>query len=93
MQEKVRPQQAASKTEERIFSSLSYVNDRFERNAGSLFGATALIAGTTIGAGILAVPAVTRDAGFLGGSAALIGQHLKPCDSSLPCLFTTLLSC
>lgn len=42
----------ADKLQERLFSSVSLVNDRLERTPGSLFGATALIAGTTIGAGL-----------------------------------------
>lgn len=41
------------------------------REAGSVFGAAALIAGTTIGAGILALPAVTAPAGFIPSTGAL----------------------
>ena len=40
-------------------------------NPGSTVGAAALIAGTAIGAGILAAPAATAPAGFLPSSAAL----------------------
>ncbi|GFR47488.1 hypothetical protein Agub_g9217, partial [Astrephomene gubernaculifera] len=40
---------------------------------GSLWGATLLVAGTTVGAGILALPAVTQDSGFAATSGALAG--------------------
>ena len=42
------------------------------RQSGSVFGAAALIAGTTIGAGVLALPAVTAPVGFVPSSAALV---------------------
>ena len=44
--------------------------------AGSLAGATALVAGTTVGAGIIALPAKTLAAGFLPSTAALVGSWL-----------------
>ena len=44
--------------------------------AGSLVGATALVAGTTVGAGIIALPAKTLAAGFLPSTAALVGSWL-----------------
>ena len=40
----------------------------------SVVGATALVAGTTVGAGILALPAKTLEAGFGPASVALIGS-------------------
>ncbi|GAQ79764.1 Tryptophan or tyrosine transporter protein [Klebsormidium nitens] len=40
---------------------------------GSLVGAILLVAGTTVGAGILAIPAVTQDAGFLASAFACVG--------------------
>lgn len=43
---------------------------------GSLLGSIAFIAGTTIGAGILALPAVTQSAGALPATIALIGTWL-----------------
>lgn len=41
--------------------------------AGSILGCTALIAGTTVGAGILALPTVTVPAGVIPSSALLLG--------------------
>lgn len=60
----------------RLFSSLKYNKAEdgkvtAEHNAGSVVGATALVAGTTIGAGVLALPTATAAAGFLPSSAAL----------------------
>lgn len=63
------------------FSNLSYEhihtsNGKKESKAvhqsGSVIGATALIAGTTIGAGILALPTATAPSGFIPSSGALI---------------------
>lgn len=50
---------------------------------GSILGATALIAGTTVGAGILALPAVTEPAGFLPSTLALVGVWLYALISGL----------
>mmetsp|Transcript_24549 Transcript_24549/g.58353 ORF Transcript_24549/g.58353 Transcript_24549/m.58353 type:complete len:344 (-) Transcript_24549:77-1108(-) len=40
---------------------------------GSVFGAVGLVAGTTVGAGILALPATTAPAGFAASAVALTG--------------------
>jgi hypothetical protein len=40
--------------------------------AGSVFGAAALVAGTTVGAGVLALPAATVATGFVPSTAALL---------------------
>ena len=40
---------------------------------GSVFSAAALVAGTTVGAGILAVPFVTEESGFLAAGGAMTG--------------------
>jgi hypothetical protein len=62
----------------RMFSSLKYNKDettgKFTAThaAGSVLGAAALVAGTTVGAGVLALPTATAAAGFLPSSAALI---------------------
>lgn len=54
----------------RLFSRL----DPEGRHApGSLLGCSLLVAGTTVGAGILALPAITQPAGFLASAAALVG--------------------
>lgn len=42
------------------------------REVGSVFGAGALIAGTTIGAGVLALPAATAPVGFIPSSFAML---------------------
>ncbi|MCL7049869.1 hypothetical protein MKW94_020294 [Papaver nudicaule] len=51
---------------ERLFSNLNQVT--LKREPGSLTSAILLVAGTAVGAGILAIPAVTQDAGFLASS-------------------------
>jgi hypothetical protein len=62
----------------RMFSSLKYNQDEetgvftATHAAGSVLGAAALVAGTTVGAGVLALPTATAAAGFLPSSAALI---------------------
>lgn len=61
----------------RLFCSISYAKQADGRTvsahaAGSVVGAAALVAGTTVGAGVLALPAATVTAGFLPSSAALI---------------------
>ncbi|KAF9665407.1 hypothetical protein SADUNF_Sadunf16G0119400 [Salix dunnii] len=55
---------------ERLFSNLNQVT--LKREPGSLSSAIFLVAGTTIGAGILAIPAVTQESGFLASSVACI---------------------
>lgn len=44
-----------------------------DEGGGTLWGAMALIIGSTIGAGILALPDITQDAGFVDSSMGLIG--------------------
>lgn len=53
-----------------FFSNLNQVT--LKREPGSLSSAILLVAGTTIGAGILAIPAVTQESGFLASSVACI---------------------
>ncbi|KAJ8750312.1 hypothetical protein K2173_014227 [Erythroxylum novogranatense] len=55
---------------ERLFSNLNQVT--FKREPGSLSSAIFLVAGTTVGAGILAIPAVTQESGFLASAVACI---------------------
>ncbi|KAJ7964920.1 tyrosine-specific transport protein [Quillaja saponaria] len=52
---------------ERLFSNLNQAT--LKREPGSLSSAIFLVAGTTVGAGILAIPAVTQEAGFLASAA------------------------
>uniref|UniRef100_A0A0A8YA82 Tyrosine-specific transport protein, putative n=1 Tax=Arundo donax TaxID=35708 RepID=A0A0A8YA82_ARUDO len=55
---------------ERLFSNLNRAT--MEHEPGSVTGAIFLVAGTTVGAGILAIPAVTQEAGFLASAATCI---------------------
>jgi tyrosine-specific transport protein len=61
----------------RIFSSLQYKKTEegkmlAKHAPGSVLGAAALIAGTTVGAGVLALPTATAAAGFLPSTAAMV---------------------
>lgn len=55
----------------RLFSHLKFDGERLNHQPGSLLGSTALITGTTIGAGILALPAVTLPSGVLPSNVAI----------------------
>ncbi|XP_010536150.1 PREDICTED: uncharacterized protein LOC104811210 [Tarenaya hassleriana] len=55
---------------ERLFSNLNQAT--LKREPGSLSSAIFLVAGTTVGAGILAIPAVTQESGFLASAVACI---------------------
>ncbi|KAJ8559941.1 hypothetical protein K7X08_003999 [Anisodus acutangulus] len=55
---------------ERLFSNLNQAT--FKREPGSLSNAIFLVAGTTVGAGILAIPAVTQESGFLASAVVCI---------------------
>ncbi|XP_049931686.1 uncharacterized protein LOC116246216 isoform X6 [Nymphaea colorata] len=55
---------------ERLFSNLNQVT--LKRDPGSLSSAVFLVAGTTVGAGILAIPAVTQESGFLASSMTCV---------------------
>lgn len=56
---------------DRLFSTLN--PDTLTHQPGTVWGAAALVAGTTVGAGILALPASTSEAGFAASSAGLVG--------------------
>ncbi len=53
------------------------------QSTGSVLGSTALVAGTTVGAGMLALPAVTVPAGLLPSTIALIAVWLYALISGL----------
>lgn len=53
-----------------LFSNL---DESLRHTPGNVLGAATLVAGTAVGAGILALPAVCRPAGFLASSVALTG--------------------
>ncbi|WOL06726.1 hypothetical protein Cni_G15460 [Canna indica] len=55
---------------ERLFSNLNQAT--LKREPGSVTSAVFLVAGTTVGAGILAIPAVTQEAGFLASAITCI---------------------
>ncbi|KAG2647357.1 tyrosine-specific transport protein-like isoform X2 [Panicum virgatum] len=59
---------------ERLFSNLNQAT--MEHEPGSLTSAIFLVAGTTVGAGILAIPAVTQEAGFLTSAVTCISCWL-----------------
>jgi tyrosine-specific transport protein len=67
----------------RLFSNLSFDGNKLIHKAGSVFESTALIAGTTVGAGILALPAVTLPSGVLPSTALLISVWLYAVISAL----------
>ncbi|MEO0935082.1 MAG: aromatic amino acid transport family protein [Cyanobacteria bacterium J06641_2] len=67
----------------RLFSNLSFDGNKLVHKPGSVVGSTALIAGTTVGAGILALPAVTLPSGVLPSTALLIGVWLYAVLSAL----------
>ncbi|KAJ0978930.1 hypothetical protein J5N97_014404 [Dioscorea zingiberensis] len=55
---------------ERLFSNLNQAT--MKREPGSLTSSILLVAGTTVGAGILAIPTVTQEAGFLASAVTCI---------------------
>jgi tyrosine-specific transport protein len=60
----------------RLFSALAYSKTeqgdvRAEHSSGSVIGAASLVAGTMVGAGVLALPAATASVGFLPSTVAM----------------------
>ncbi|KAL3752219.1 hypothetical protein ACJRO7_012951 [Eucalyptus globulus] len=55
---------------ERLFSNLNQAT--LKREPGSLSSAVFLVTGTTVGAGILAIPAVTQNSGFIASAVTCI---------------------
>ncbi len=60
----------------RLFSNVKFDGDDLIHAPGNIWNCGALVAGTTIGAGILAMPAVTVDAGVIPSSVTLTGVWL-----------------
>lgn len=56
----------------RLYSSIDPTEGNERYRPGSFWGAAALVAGTTVGAGVLALPAVTQDGGFIPSSVLLV---------------------
>ncbi|XP_078445213.1 tryptophan/tyrosine permease isoform X2 [Wolffia australiana] len=65
-----RAQRGSTQNFERLFSNLNQAT--LKREPGSVTSAIFLVAGTTVGAGILAIPAVTLEAGFLASAITCI---------------------
>jgi tyrosine-specific transport protein len=67
----------------RLFSHLEFDGKKLNHQPGSVLGSTALIAGTTVGAGILALPAVTLPSGIVPSTSGLIAVWLYALISGL----------
>ncbi|MBD2436635.1 amino acid permease [Nostoc sp. FACHB-110] len=67
----------------RLFSHLKVDGNQLTHQPGSVLGSTALIAGTTVGAGILALPAVTLPSGVIPSTVLLIAVWLYALISGL----------
>ncbi|MBD2775953.1 amino acid permease [Iningainema tapete] len=78
------------KPDSRLFSNLELDGDKLSHQPGSVLGSTALIAGTTVGAGILALPAVTLPSGVVPSTALLIAVWLYALVSALLLVEVTL---
>ncbi|MDJ0617360.1 MAG: aromatic amino acid transport family protein [Calothrix sp. MO_192.B10] len=57
----------------RLFSHIQLDGNQLSHQPGSIWGNIALVAGTTVGAGILALPAVTLPSGVVPSTTLLIG--------------------
>jgi tyrosine-specific transport protein len=64
--------QSNEKQVTRLFSHLKFDGKQLIHQPGSVFGSTAFIAGTTVGAGVLALPAVTIASGVLPSTILMI---------------------
>ena len=74
----------------RLFSHIEFDGNQLIHRPGSVLGSTALIAGTTVGVGILALPAVTMPSGVVPSSALLIAVWLYTLVSGLMIAEVTL---
>ena len=66
---------------ERLFSNLDA--ETLKHRPGNLVGSVSLVAGTTVGAGVLALPAVTEAAGYGPSSAVICLIWLYSCVTGL----------
>ncbi len=66
-----------------LFSHLEFDGKKLNHQPGSVLGSSALIAGTTVGAGILALPAVTLPSGIVPSTSGLIAVWLYALVSGL----------
>jgi tyrosine-specific transport protein len=67
----------------KFFSNLEFDGKDFRHQPGSILGSTALVAGTTVGAGILAMPTFTLPSGIIPSTVLLIGVWLYALISAL----------
>ncbi|MFH7023840.1 MAG: amino acid permease [Heteroscytonema crispum UTEX LB 1556] len=67
----------------RLFSHIKFDGNKLTHQPGSVLGSTALIAGTTIGVGILELPAVTLPSGVVPSTVLLIAVWLYSLISGL----------
>lgn len=67
----------------RLFSNLQLEGNKLSHQPGSVLGSTALVAGTTVGAGILALPAVTLPSGVVPSTVLLIAVWIYALVSAL----------
>jgi tyrosine-specific transport protein len=67
----------------RLFSNLELYGNKLNHQPGSVLGSTALVAGTTVGAGILALPAVTLPSGVVPSTILLVAVWLYTLVSGL----------
>ena len=65
-------QRSAGDGDDRLWSNVERGDDGLRRRAGSLGASVALVAGTTLGAGMLALPLVLRDAGFVPSTVVIV---------------------
>ena len=68
------PQEEVPRRPGRLWSNLD--PQTLERRKGSVGAAAVLVAGTTVGAGILALPTAAEESGFAASTAALAGGWL-----------------
>ena len=74
-------EQEEDQEQQRLFSNLDA--ETLEHRPGSVVGSISLVAGTTVGAGILALPAVTEAAGYAPSSAVIVGCWAYSCVTGL----------
>lgn len=67
----------------RLFSNLEFNGKKLQHQPGSILGSVALVAGTTVGAGILALPAFTLPSGIVPSTVLLVGVWLYALVSAL----------
>lgn len=75
--------QSHAQQDTRLFSHLEFDGQQLSHQPGSVWGSTALVAGTTVGAGILALPAVTISSGVVPSTVLMIAAWVYALVSGL----------